>query len=232
MPGVYGRRWCITSWDPIDLTKIYEDERFVFFVGQPEMTASGRFHLQSYVETSVNVNIRFLKTVFGNSAHCTKANGSHSANVAYCTKDATRCAGASPIRYERAPPLRIVDVRCYLGPTGVGKSYSAYQEFPLAFRKNNTKWWDGYDDHTVVIWDDFDGSAIPICDALQLLDIYPLQVEIKGKMINFSATTIILTTNVHPNQWYQSAPYEQKQALLRRMKIKRFAQARIWSNID
>lgn len=52
---------------------------------------------------------------------------------------------------------------------------------------------------------------------LQLLDRYPITVEVKGSYAVLAATKIIVTTNIHPKLWYDySQREEQYQALCRR----------------
>lgn len=90
-----------------------------------------------------------------------------------------------------------------VGPTGTGKSRIAIEEFPDAYLwgSENGKWWDKYDAHDTVIMDEFRGQ-LPYAYLLRLLDRYKMQVEVKGGMMEFVPDTIIITSPIHPSQWY------------------------------
>lgn len=108
----------------------------------------------------------------------------------------------------------------YYGATGTGKTRKAYADYPQLYRKlPDTRWFDGYTDNRVVLFDDFSGAAskLSLAYLLQLLDRYPISVEIKGSYAPLLATTIIVTTNIHPRLWYDySNREEQYNALARR----------------
>jgi len=88
-----------------------------------------------------------------------------------------------------------------IGASGVGKSTLARAMFPDAYWKTNTKWWDDYDGHSTVIWDEFRGEY-RFSDLLVLLDSTPLNVEVKGGHVSYVADTICFTSNYHPCEWY------------------------------
>lgn len=102
------------------------------------------------------------------------------------------------------------------GPPGLGKSYYPATVYPDAYYKNNTEWWDGYEHQKVVVFDDFHGSWFPFTFLLQVLDRYPLNVQVKGGTVPFNSRLIIITTNKPPRCWYdpEACPYE---ALERRL---------------
>lgn len=113
-------------------------------------------------------------------------------------------------------PRSPVEVRVYTGPTGVGKTYDAFAEFPNLYRKDNfNMWWDGYNGQLTVLIDEFKGQ-LPFTYLLGVLDQYPLSLQIKGSTINAVWTTVILTTNYDPGDWYESEKNEVP-ALLRRI---------------
>lgn len=109
----------------------------------------------------------------------------------------------------------------YYGHTGKGKTRKAFAEHPIMYRKvPDTRWFDGYTGQTCVLFDDFAGAAskFSLGYLLQLLDRYPVSVEIKGGYTALLATTIIITTNIHPRLWYNYTNREmQYQALARRI---------------
>lgn len=116
-----------------------------------------------------------------------------------------------------------VEVRLFLGPTGTGKTHRAWDEFGVQDTYSKiatTKWWDGYKGQTQVIIDEFRG-IVSVGTLLRWLDPagYPLSLEIKGGQVNAKFTKVILTSNLHPEQWYPELDKASKDALLRRLKI-------------
>lgn len=120
---------------------------------------------------------------------------------------------ATPIAQERV-------VQVYWGPTGVGKSRRAWEQAGLdAYPKDpNTKFWDGYRGHANVVIDEFRG-LINISNLLRWFDRYPVLVEIKGSATVLSATSIFITSNIHPNDWYPELDELTKAALMRRLNV-------------
>lgn len=88
------------------------------------------------------------------------------------------------------------------GDTGVGKSKLMQTFAPLAYWKTTgDKWWDDYDFQDEVVIDEFYGW-LPYAYLLRLLDRYPMYVETKGGMVNFTAKHIYLAANNPPDLWY------------------------------
>ena len=74
------------------------------------------------------------------------------------------------------------------GASGSGKSRLIYELAQSdAYWKDDTKWWDGYDKHHTVVWDDFRGHCCHLTYLLKILDRYPLRVEQKGGYRQFLA---------------------------------------------
>lgn len=109
-----------------------------------------------------------------------------------------------PPEERQSPP----DVRLYIGPPGSGKSRMARDGVDLGdcyIKPIDTKFWfDGYDLHPQVIFDDFSGasSCISVVMLLQLLDRYTMQVPVKGGYTWWQPETITITTNIHPRDWF------------------------------
>lgn len=78
--------------------------------------------------------------------------------------------------------------------------------YPNAYWKQRSQWWDNYNGEAVVVLDEFYGW-LPYDTLLRLCDRYPLLVESKGGQIQFSATTLIITTNKRPDKWYNNVYY-------------------------
>jgi len=111
------------------------------------------------------------------------------------------------------PRTSKTEVTVIQGPTGTGKSKWCMDNYPDAYWKGRDPWWDGYEEHEVVVLDEFYGW-MPYDLLLRLCDRYPLQVEVKGGKVNFSAKKIFITTNKHPRSWYKDAYFP---ALARRV---------------
>lgn len=106
------------------------------------------------------------------------------------------------------------------GATGCGKSRMASTMFPNAYVKaDNSKWWNGYDGHKEVIWNDFRDSDIQFSYLLNILDRYECRVETKGNMRQMRAETIIITCNAPPEDLYRGVSSERKDQLMRRIDI-------------
>lgn len=119
---------------------------------------------------------------------------------------------------EWRPNLEVV---IHYGSTGSGKSRRGFTDHPNLYRKPPEKtWFDGYDGHKVVLFDEFAGkkSKMSLVYFLQIIDIYPVQVETKGGFVPFAAELIIITTNIHPRDWYDfSTRPTQYRAIARRV---------------
>lgn len=112
---------------------------------------------------------------------------------------------------------RNVEVHVLWGDSGTGKTRKAFEKGDSYFLfQLNPEWWDGYDGEEYIIIDDFYGG-LPFNRLLRLLDGYPCQVPIKGGSRWLEATTITITSNVHPDQWYSNIPEESKKGLKRRI---------------
>ena len=98
------------------------------------------------------------------------------------------------------------EVHVLYGPTGTGKSKWCMEEYPNAYWKQRSKWWDGYYKHETVIIDEYYGW-LPFDLLLRLCDRYPMLVESKGGQLQFVARTIVFTTNKSPDEWYSSDCY-------------------------
>ncbi len=124
-------------------------------------------------------------------------------------------------------PVREEDlvIRLNYGTTGTGKTRYAFDTYPDLFEvpiSNGTLWFDGYDMHKNVLFDDFCGAAskITLDNVLKLFDRYPRQVPVKGEYVWWLPTNIVVTTNIHPRNWYTWEGREmQYDALKRRITV-------------
>lgn len=90
------------------------------------------------------------------------------------------------------------------------------------FRVLNGKWFDGYDKHANVLWDDFDDEEIPWKRLLVLLDRYDVRVETKGGTRQFLAKKIIITSTKHPLEYYKMINEDMAQLTRRIDEIRHF----------
>lgn len=107
-------------------------------------------------------------------------------------------------------------VHILYGPTGTGKSKWCNDTFPTAYWKSQDKWWDEYDKHETVIFDEFYGW-IQFSLLLRICDRYPLRLERKGGFINFDSKTLLFTSNLKPSDWYKNI--QNFDAFIRRVNI-------------
>lgn len=114
----------------------------------------------------------------------------------------------------------IRDMQCFVfwGKTGVGKTSLIYKLFGVesVYVKPADKWWDGYNDQKIVLFDDFYGG-LPVNMLLRITDRYPVQGEVKGGMAQLRHTTCIFTSNEPPAHWYKDIPQAVRDALTRRL---------------
>lgn len=101
---------------------------------------------------------------------------------------------------------RDVKVLVYWGPTGSGKTRSAMaleggDVFKMNTNTNGTLWFDGYRGEKVLLLDDYYGW-IKHGELLTLLDGYPYRCQVKGSFTWAQWTTVVITSNKEPKDWY------------------------------
>jgi len=128
------------------------------------------------------------------------------------------------IRQDNLQPIAMErSVFVFWGRTGLGKSRRAWAEAGLdAYPKDpRSKFWDGYCGQKHVVIDEFRGG-IDVAHLLRWLDRYPVIVEVKGSSTCLVATSIWITSNLQPSNWYPDLDDDTKQALLRRLHVTHF----------
>lgn len=91
-----------------------------------------------------------------------------------------------------------------VGPAGCGKTswvHNNYPDYILIDGSQTGVWWDLYDGHETVLFDEFTGW-IPFNTLLKLTDRYKMSVPGKGTIKNFIAKRLIICSNKLPEEWY------------------------------
>lgn len=116
----------------------------------------------------------------------------------------------------------------YWGPTGVGKSHVAFENFTEKTHylyPNDNGWWDAYQQQETVIINDFRGE-ITFSFLLQLIDKWPVNVRRRGREpIPFLSKTVIITSSLPPDGVYSGVLERDDNIdqLLRRLKVRHIA---------
>jgi hypothetical protein len=87
--------------------------------------------------------------------------------------------------------------------------------FSLSPSKGSGQYWDGYNQHDVVIIDEFKGNRMQPTDFNQLIDAGEFCVPVHHGQVQFNSKVVIITTNVHPSQWWPNVQF--KHSLRRRL---------------
>ncbi len=100
----------------------------------------------------------------------------------------------------------------------------AREDNPDAYLKSQNKWWDGYSDQKVVIWDDLDRGAIGLGHHLKIwTDRYPCSGEIKGGTLKLQHETLIVTSNYNIDELWGD-DLEMCKAIKRRFLVTHFTE--------
>lgn len=97
----------------------------------------------------------------------------------------------------------------FYGPTGCGKTREAFRiadEFGLSIWKSSDtlRWWPGYSQQDMALFDDFRKDFCTFHRLLTLLDRYPTTVEVKGGHVNLKSELFIITSPYPPWQVYET----------------------------
>jgi len=144
------------------------------------------------------------------------------ATIKQLIEDHTACAfryysTMERVRLQYAPERTAApEIIVHWGPTGTGKTRTAWDTYPELWVYPGFGWFDGYDGHEVALFDDFSGGEFKITYLLRLLDRYKMRVPVKGGFTNWNPVKIILTSNLDPRIWYEGANQEHQNALKRR----------------
>ena len=105
------------------------------------------------------------------------------------------------------------------GPTGVGKSHLAFENFTPETHyvvPDDNGWWDNYRQQDIVIFNDYRGW-IRYERMLELMDKYPTEVKRRGRPpLPFTSKMIIITSSLPPWKIYQNRNEEDSLDQLKR----------------
>lgn len=115
----------------------------------------------------------------------------------------------------------------WYGDAGVGKTRTVFDRFGQdnIYVKNcskGNKWFDGYEQQSVCLFDDFRADTLDWNFILQLTDRYPLSVEVKNAMIPFNSPVIIFTSPRSPEATFLNNGEDINQFLRRVTEVKNF----------
>lgn len=106
------------------------------------------------------------------------------------------------LRHGNDRELRLdLRVKLLWGRAGTGKSRSVYEEEKDLWSWPGGAWFDGYSGQQAVLFDDFCGE-LPLVFFLRVLDIYPIDVPVKGSFVPWRPRRIYITSNKPLSEWY------------------------------
>jgi len=127
-------------------------------------------------------------------------------------------------------PRDNLEVWLFYGPPGCGKTRRAGADEPDVAKVDiSGGWFDGYHGEGTLIIDDFCGSSskTTLISLLQYLDRYRVDLPIKGSFVPLIARRIIVTSNIHPRDWYDYSKRRAHYAAL----MRRFTGVTIWKDV-
>lgn len=96
------------------------------------------------------------------------------------------------------------------GRAGVGKTRMVWENHSVdeVYQPTTEKWWEGYDGHKVILFDEFDAGFCTFKRLLRLTDRYPLTVETKGGSRQFHGQVLYFTSSYPPHEIYSQEHFD------------------------
>ncbi len=120
----------------------------------------------------------------------------------------------------------VTQVLVFVGPTNTNKSYLAHtlmksgvfgSHYVVPMAKGSGLYFDGYDNHDIILIDEMDGNRCTPTFLNSLCDRYEFSVPTHGSgNVNFRAHTIIICSNYVPSSWWKNtdaAPFMRRISL-------------------
>lgn len=124
----------------------------------------------------------------------------------------------------------------FWGASGTGKTRTVHEMFPDVWVApyDINGFWNGYEQQEAILFDDFRSNRCKFSFLLQILDRYPMTVQIKGGYKKLNSPNIFITCNVCPQECYSFfEEKEEMEQLLRRItEIRAFYTHRPLENND
>lgn len=118
------------------------------------------------------------------------------------------------------------------GPSGCGKTFSFVRDEPdgCCIPVNDGFWFDGYENHSSVLLDEFSGRASKwsLIQCKRVIDSYTVNVPVKGSFVSWRPTKIYVTTNSHPKDWYDYSERGDEYIQI----VRRISEVRWWKSIQ
>lgn len=109
------------------------------------------------------------------------------------------------------------------GPTGVGKSHTAFEGYSPETHYNwppDNGWWDGYQQQDIVVINEFRVGRMSFDELLQLVDKWPHSVKRRGRMpLPFVSKKVIITSSMSPSDVFGDQSKDKIEQLLERFEV-------------
>ena len=115
--------------------------------------------------------------------------------------------------------IKPIEVIWYFGIAGSGKTKKVFDTEVNIFRPTSYKWWEGYDNHKVVLLDDWRPDWCGFDKLLKLTDIYPFRIQTKGGSREVQYDKIYITSHLSPREYFETMEDAEYDQLKRRITV-------------
>jgi len=97
------------------------------------------------------------------------------------------------------------------GESGAGKTRKATEMGKSFYMKDETIWWDNYEQEECIVIDDYswDGSEDSFRRLLRICDRYKLQGQTKGGYVKINSKYICITCEYPPDHYWHGSKLQQ-----------------------